>query len=501
MNSDPVPSSDKPFVVLGGYVLFDEIASGGMASVRFARRVGESRAGRLVAVKRLHPQFAKDADFATMFLDEARVAARIKHPNVVGTVEVVSLDHEILLVMEYVDGVSFASLLEASRAAGLPVEPRIAAAIVAGALEGLHAAHEATSETGAPLAVVHRDVSPHNVLVGADGVPRIIDFGVAKAAGKMHATRGGQLKGKLAYMSPEQVRSLPVTRQSDLFAAGVMLWEALTGLRLFNGESPAELVLQVLSHPITRPSLRAVGVSPELDEVVLKALAREPRNRFATARAMAKALTAAIQPANGLVVARWVNSLSGATLDLRRESAERARLLLPSDPGPTSSSRSLVPPSSGTLARAFLGSDHALAPHGPSAPEPAEPPAPPSSLRLVRPLEAPPPSLEPANVTPRSSVSAHPHASTPLPASDAPPPSRAYRIAPVQRRPPTSVWERVETPLKVVAAGLVVAAVDALAHPFLPAVPFRLLWIAEGVIVVGVLWILARLAVQHSGDG
>src|SRR5262249_46075580 len=162
-------------------------------------------------------------------MDEARLAARIHHPNVVQTLDVVTVGKELLLVMEYVHGCSFAYLLGGARRARQRVDPRIVAGVIAGTLEGLHAAHEAKTEDGA--------LPPQNVLVGVEGVARIIDFGVAKAIGKMHATREGQLKGKLAYMSPEQVKGGDVTRQSDVFSTAIVLWEALMGERLFNGEN------------------------------------------------------------------------------------------------------------------------------------------------------------------------------------------------------------------------------------------------------------------------
>src|SRR5262249_20814133 len=158
---------------------------------------------RTVAIKRMHPHLALDADFATMFVDEARVVSRIHHPNVVPILDVVVSGNELLLIMEYVHGEPLSELRRLMEAQGLPT--RVALAAIAGALHGLHAAHEAKDEHGAPLMLVHRDVSPQNIVVGADGVPRVLDFGIAKAAGRLQMTLEGQVRGKVAYMAPEQM--------------------------------------------------------------------------------------------------------------------------------------------------------------------------------------------------------------------------------------------------------------------------------------------------------
>ncbi|HEX4514731.1 MAG TPA: serine/threonine-protein kinase, partial [Polyangiaceae bacterium] len=220
-------------LALGRYTLFDVIASGGMASVHFGRMIGPAGFARTVAIKRLHPHLAHDAEFATMFLDEARLAARIQHPNVVQTLDVVSHDNELLLVMEYVRGETLSRLLTAARKRKVAIPQRIVSAILIGVLHGLHAAHDAKSEQGMPLEIVHRDVSPQNVLVGADGVVRVVDFGVAKAASRAHSTRDGQIKGKLQYMAPEQLKREGVDRRADVYAVGVMLWECLAARKLF----------------------------------------------------------------------------------------------------------------------------------------------------------------------------------------------------------------------------------------------------------------------------
>jgi serine/threonine-protein kinase len=199
--------------------MYDAIASGGMATVHLGRRIGAGGFSRLVAIKRMHEQFAKDPDFVDMFLDEARVASRIAHPNVVSVLDAVVAEGEVFLVMDYAHGASLARLLRTALRRGEPLRPDIAAAVVAGVLHGLHAAHEADDDHGQPMNLVHRDVSPQNVLVGTDGIPRLVDFGIAKASGRSQTTREGQLKGKLAYMAPEQARGETLTRRTDIYAA------------------------------------------------------------------------------------------------------------------------------------------------------------------------------------------------------------------------------------------------------------------------------------------
>ncbi|MBL8744075.1 MAG: serine/threonine protein kinase, partial [Myxococcales bacterium] len=272
---------------VGRYQIFEAFAAGGMASVHLGRMKGDAGFARTVAIKQLHASFAEDSAIVSTILDEARLASRIQHPNVVSTLDVVMEGADILLVLEYVHGDSLARLLRSSASAP-PLA--VANAVLAGALHGLHAAHEATSETGEPLGIVHRDVSPQNVLVGVDGLARVLDFGIAKARGRLQTTREGQVKGKLAYMAPEQIRLGEVGRATDVFAAGIVYWEALTGQRLFAGENEGHVMTKVLEAPIARPSSIRPEVSKEIDDIVARALSRDPSARFATARDFAIAI-------------------------------------------------------------------------------------------------------------------------------------------------------------------------------------------------------------------
>ncbi|HEX4338634.1 MAG TPA: protein kinase [Polyangiaceae bacterium] len=311
---------DQPARVIGRYALYGKLASGGMATVHFGRLLGPAGFSRTVAIKRLHPQFAKDPEFVAMFLDEARLAARIQHPNVVATVDVVALQEELFLVMDYIRGESFSRLMRASRKRQVDVSLGVIVSIISGMLHGLHAAHEARDERGQPLAVVHRDVSPQNVLVGVDGIARVLDFGVAKAAARIQITRDGQMKGKLSYMAPEQLQGKVVDRRTDVFAAGIVLWEALTGKRLFDAEEPSELLRMIVSEEIPPPSAVAPSITRSLDDIVMRSLSRDVTTRFQTAREFAIALEEAVPLASPREVGEWVELVAGDTL-LHREQA------------------------------------------------------------------------------------------------------------------------------------------------------------------------------------
>jgi hypothetical protein len=302
--------------VVGRYAVYGRIASGGTAAVHVGRLLGAIGFSRIVAIKRLHPHLAEDPEFLSTMIDEARLASRIHHPNVVSTLDVVAMERELLLVMEYVRGESLARLLRLELERGRRVPASIASAIVIGALHGVHAAHEAVDDRGTPLGIVHRDVSPQNILVGADGVARVIDFGIAKAAGRLQTTREGVLKGKMAYMAPEQLEGKAATRRTDVYAMAVVLWETLAGRRLFRADNDAQLVVRILAGVIDPPSREAPGLARELDALVMKGLAAAPEDRFATAREMADALTRVVPPAFPTTVGAWVEEVARERLAL-----------------------------------------------------------------------------------------------------------------------------------------------------------------------------------------
>ncbi len=313
-------ATNGPGHVVGRYVLYDEIAAGGMATIHIGRMLGEIGFTRPVAVKRLLPQFARDPEFVSMFLEEARLAARIRHPNVVQVLDVVREEsaNELFLVMEFIQGETVTRLTRVTRKRARIVPMSIALAIASDLLQGLHAAHEAKDEAGRPLEIVHRDVSPHNVIVGNDGVARVLDFGIAKASSSSQSTREGEVKGKFAYMAPEQLSSVPLDRRADVFAASIVLWEMLTGGRLFQAPDPAAIVGRVLNGRIAPPSELAQGIPAQLDALVMHGLERDRDRRFATAADMARAIESlGIPIARTIEVGTWVNRIAGDTLKKR----------------------------------------------------------------------------------------------------------------------------------------------------------------------------------------
>lgn len=260
---------------------------------------------------------AQNDTYARMFRDEVRIAARIRHPNIVPALDVVVSGDEILLAMDYVHGESLSQLWKTAAERQVPIPPAIASAIICGVLNGLHTAHEAKDESGSELALVHRDVSPQNILVGADGVPRLLDFGVAKADGREQVSESGSIKGKLGYLAPEVIRGTPATFHADIFGAGVVLWELLSLRRLYASDNEGRtLDLILFSSP---PPLRELRpeVSPELAALVSKALARNPAERCKSARAMSLELSKICPPAATLEVGEWVVALAAPALERR----------------------------------------------------------------------------------------------------------------------------------------------------------------------------------------
>lgn len=337
---------------IGRYALYGELASGGMAAVHLGRMLGPVGFARTVAIKRLHLHHARDPDFVAMLLDEARLVARIKHPNVVPTLDVVAVEGEVFLVMDYVPGAPVSRIMMALGRRDEKMPVNIATGICLGILDGLHAAHEAKSEDGTPLDIVHRDVSPQNVIVGADGIARVLDFGIAKAAERLQTTQDGAFKGKLGYMSPDVLSAGRVDRRSDVWGVGVVLWEMLVGRRLFLGNtSPHSLVRTIVEGDVAPPSSQGVACSPELDDVVKRALMKTPEERFATAREMAVALEKAASPASNRVIADWLVDIVGEQLAKRAAMVEEMERSSKTDPPSLATVRSLAttgeaPPSS-----------------------------------------------------------------------------------------------------------------------------------------------------------
>lgn len=314
------------------YTLYEPIASGGMGTVHYARARSSLGLSRVVAAKRLRGDLARDPRCLAMFRDELRLATRVRHPNVIGTLDMVEQEGELLLIMDLVQGESLQDLIARSAYQGQRVPPAIAVSIICGILQGLEAAHDATSENGEPLSIVHRDVSPENILVGRDGIARLLDFGIARGAGRKHVTHIGEIKGKPSYLAPEQILdSQRVDRRADIYGASIVLWEALTGRRLFEGDTPHATLSRVLTDQVPRPS-SLVGSLPEgLDDAVMRGLSREADDRYPTALEMARALRRVCGTLLPFEVGEWVQKTAADSL--LRQAATVTRLeSLPVEP-------------------------------------------------------------------------------------------------------------------------------------------------------------------------
>jgi eukaryotic-like serine/threonine-protein kinase len=315
-------STRSPIRKIGRYALFDQFATGGMATVHLGRLDGAGGFSRVVAIKRLLPHLVQNEDFTQMLLKEARLAARVRHPNVVPTLDVVASKGDVLLVLEYVHGEALSTLCRLQVKAKkdhIPIE--VAVTIMRDVLQGLDAVHEAMDERGRSLGLVHRDVSPPNVLVGVDGLTRVLDFGIAKALEHVEQSDPNRVKGKTGYLSPEQIRGERVTQRSDVFSAGIIFWEMLATRRLFSAEGETDRMQAILRGDYPHPRATRSELSEELDAVVMKALALDADKRFASPREFAAAIDDVAKGAPPRRVAEWVNELAAEAL------ASRSRLL------------------------------------------------------------------------------------------------------------------------------------------------------------------------------
>jgi serine/threonine-protein kinase len=299
-----------------------------MASVYLGKLESAAGFSRVVAIKRMHAELARSPEFVEMFLQEARLVGRIQHPNVVSALDCVATDNNAMLIMEYVHGVSLSQLTRKPVAIPLPA----ASAIVLGAALGLHAAHEAVDLTGKSLEIVHRDVSPQNILVGVDGLARVLDFGVAKAAERSGHTRAGEIKGKLSYMAPEQLLGEDVGREADIYSLGVILWELVTGRRLFRSEGTGHMMSRIAHSQIDSPRSVNPNISPEISAVVMKAVAGSPQARYRTALEFATAIERTIPVMAQRTLGAWVADVA------KDELAHRAMVLSQIEKSPSSES-------------------------------------------------------------------------------------------------------------------------------------------------------------------
>ena len=255
-----------------------------MAELYLARSRGIEGFEKVVVLKRILPQFAQNRDFVTMFLDEARLSATLQHPNIAQVHDIGQWHGSYFFTMEYINGQDIRGILQAAARRHQRIPLAQALTMVAGAAAGLHAAHDKRSLDGRPLKIVHRDVSPSNVLISYDGAVKVVDFGVAKAAQRQTETQAGTLKGKIAYMSPEQCLGKPLDRRSDIFSLGILLYELTTGRRLFKGEAEFAVMQRIVNEDVTPPSHLVASYPPDLEKIVVKALARDRDERYASAQ-------------------------------------------------------------------------------------------------------------------------------------------------------------------------------------------------------------------------
>ncbi len=316
-------SNLEPFDQLGGYQLLLTIGVGGMGRVWAARRANAPNSP-LVALKTTLEEMAGDKEFERVFVDEARIASSIVHPNVCGIHELGAENGVAYLVMEWIEGGSLHDVLSASP--NRRIAPFVAARILCNMCDGLHAAHELIGPDGEPLGVVHRDVSPQNVLISAQGHVKVADFGVARARGQLHKpTETGELKGKLSYMAPEQLTTKDFDRRADVFALGCVLYEATTGSRPFHGGDALETMYKLLETNCARPLDLLPDYPPDLEAIVLKALEKEPTKRYQSAEALCSELEQFLSTHRALVTDRDIAELVASTLGERID-ARRAEL-------------------------------------------------------------------------------------------------------------------------------------------------------------------------------
>jgi eukaryotic-like serine/threonine-protein kinase len=335
MGSLPATTEANRF---GKYSLVARLATGGMAEIFLARLQGAAGFEKLVCIKRILPHLARDKQFVAMFLDEARIAARISHPNVCQVFELGEIEGSYYLAMEYLEGVPLACFRRSDYYGEMP-EPRLVAGIAVQACEGLHHAHQLKNTDGSVMEVVHRDVSPQNLFVTVDGIVKVLDFGIAKIQDATVRTSTGAVKGTYAYMAPEQLRGERVDRRTDVFALGIVMWETLMRRHLFQRDTDFLTFQAITTDPIEDVCALRPDVPPALSAVIMTALARDREQRYPTARVLGEAIAAAIQPLSGSAIseeiARAFPAELGEQAALIRVAREGGAFALDLDRGPS----------------------------------------------------------------------------------------------------------------------------------------------------------------------
>ncbi len=324
--SNPALARRQPPVPFGKYLLLDRINIGGMAEVWRAKTFEPNSVERIVAIKRILPNIAEDDEFIAMFIDEAKITVQLQHANIAQIYELGQIGSSYFISLEYIAGKDMRAIFDRARKQGEPAPIPLSCYLVSRMCEGLDYAHRKKDTQGRDMNIVHRDVSPQNVLVGYEGEVKLIDFGIAKAAGKATKTQAGILKGKFGYMSPEQVRGLPLDGRSDVFAAGICLYEMLTGERLFFGDSDFAVLEAVRKAEVLPPSTYNPKVPPELDRIALKALARDVEDRYASAmdlsEELARFLLAAGMPFGRRELTQYMKSAFAEEVEREKQRAQ-----------------------------------------------------------------------------------------------------------------------------------------------------------------------------------
>lgn len=303
-------------IILGRYEVVRHLASGGMGDVYLCRTHSIMGQGTPVVIKTMRTELVQDESLLTQFLDEALVVASLNHPNLVSMIEVAEWEGGYLIAMEYIHGVDVTTVVQRAAERGLPVPPRVVASVIRDAAKGLYYAHQAKDPQGNPLMIIHRDVSPQNLMVRSDGVAKVVDFGVAAAANRLGETHGHVIKGTLQYMSPEQLRREALDALSDQWGLGTVAWEMCTSRSLFYG-SPWDVHHRILEAPIPLPSSLVASIPPRLDVLVMRMLDRNRRARFADCAEVAQAMDEFLEETGGSAqqeVGDFVQSVAGDVL-------------------------------------------------------------------------------------------------------------------------------------------------------------------------------------------
>jgi len=329
----------------GKYVLLDRLAVGGMAEIFLARQEGLEGFEKTVVIKRIRPHLSKQKSFVQMFLDEARLAAQLNHPNIVQIHELGQVDDSYFIAMEYVFGRDMARIIPKAERMGIGFPLVYALKIASSVCEGLHYAHERSDAWGNPLHIVHRDVTPENVFVSFDGTVKILDFGIAKARGQTGETTAGEIKGKLSYMSPEQALGMPLDCRSDIFSLGVVLYEWLTGFRLFTGDSEVAVLRSVSEGKIYGPSYFKPDIPPAVEAVVMRALEKDRDRRYPSAQEMQRDLDHLLGESefrpSSMHLANFLKQLFSDELEAERARLTRASETLSGEAGAARRGRAL----------------------------------------------------------------------------------------------------------------------------------------------------------------